>query len=195
LVLYQSDVALWSSRTNGKKVDFAILQDDGNFVIYGEGGALWSTKTSGNRVNYLVVQDDGNVVIYDVNLKPLWAWKDEVTTDDELVVLTKTIASFHYPHTLIETRKYRIYLEVKVPKAIANSTQQTLDSCMESAKQTIYAIITPFLTPATMGGLVGAIPGALAAGTKTFTSCVARDPKIYPHINKIKVELKTNKNA
>ncbi|MGF9944630.1 hypothetical protein ABEX44_15410 [Priestia megaterium] len=198
LVQYKSGVALWASKTNGKKVDFAILQDDGNFVIYGGGGALWDTKTHGNKVAYLIVQDDGNIVIYGANGKPVWASKSAqlvVTPGDELVTLTKTIASFHYPHTPLQWRKYRVYFEVKVPKVIADSTQHTLDQCMEKAKGVAAGIIAPFVTPATMIGLPGAIPGALTAATSSFMGCVASDPKIYPHMNKIQVNIKSDKNA
>ncbi|AIK48413.1 hypothetical protein DJ95_1456 [Bacillus atrophaeus subsp. globigii] len=112
--------------------------------------------------------------------------------------LTKTVLSFNYPYCAnwkCKKRLYRVYLEVKVPQSIASSVQGSLDRCMEQAKVVIAQILLPFATPATMSGLPGAIPGALAAGTKKFTSCVATNPKIYPHINKIKLSIKTNKNA
>ncbi|ASA21633.1 hypothetical protein [Paenibacillus donghaensis] len=75
LVLYPTGSinALWSSRTYGKNVDWAVLQEDGNFVIYGEHSALWATNTFGNTAAWLVVQDDGNVVIYAPNGGVLWA--------------------------------------------------------------------------------------------------------------------------
>ncbi|MGM0879075.1 MAG: hypothetical protein ACQEWV_31665 [Bacillota bacterium] len=116
---------------------------------------------------------------------------------DELVTLTKTIGSFHYPvfDPLPRTKLYRVYLEVKVPKSIADSTQQTLDGCMEVAKIEMAKILAPYMTPATYGGLLGAIPGALVAGVSEFTKCVASDPRIYPHIDKIQVDIKTNPNA
>lgn len=41
----------------------AIVQSDGNFVVYSTGGALWATGTTGTSA-YLAVQSDGNVVLY-----------------------------------------------------------------------------------------------------------------------------------
>lgn len=113
----------------------------------------------------------------------------------EMVKLTKTIASFHYPYTLTETRKYRIYLEVTVPKVIADTTQATLDMCMERAKGTAYAIIAPCLTPATMATCPGLVVTALNAATTTFLQCVASDTKIYPYIRSIKVDIRRDSNA
>src|ERR1022692_4372633 len=53
--------ALWSP--NGAYE--AIMQDDGNFVLYGPSGALWSTPTYGGQSNRVaVMQTDGNFVIY-----------------------------------------------------------------------------------------------------------------------------------
>ncbi|MBU3186893.1 hypothetical protein [Clostridium estertheticum] len=74
LVLYtvESMDAAWSSETHGHQVDWAVLQEDGNFVIYGEGRALWHTHTHGNPVAHLVLQDDRNVVIYGPEWKALW---------------------------------------------------------------------------------------------------------------------------
>jgi len=65
---------LWSSGTGGKAVSKAIMQDDGNFVIYGFGGsALWSSDTFGKSGSYLIVQDDGNLVIY----QPVAQWSTD----------------------------------------------------------------------------------------------------------------------
>ncbi|MCY8234911.1 hypothetical protein [Priestia endophytica] len=77
LVLYPigSSDAVWASGTHGHQVDWAVLQDDGNFVIYGEGRALWHSHTHGNPVSYLVLQDDRNLVIYNPEGRPLWDTK------------------------------------------------------------------------------------------------------------------------
>jgi hypothetical protein len=43
----------------------AIMQTDGNFVVFGPGGnAIWSTGTSGQGAVIVRVQDDGNLVLY-----------------------------------------------------------------------------------------------------------------------------------
>ncbi|MFJ1752284.1 glycoside hydrolase domain-containing protein [Kitasatospora sp. NPDC088134] len=64
--------ALWSTNTAGNPGAYAVMQDDGNLVVYrgdggpGVGGALWASNTWGgsNGGAYTVVQADGNVVIY-----------------------------------------------------------------------------------------------------------------------------------
>ncbi|MFD8932809.1 hypothetical protein ACFV0X_48905, partial [Streptomyces mirabilis] len=49
---------------------YAIMQTDGNLVIYtstggpGKGGTLWSTKTYGNPGAHTALRDDGNLVVY-----------------------------------------------------------------------------------------------------------------------------------
>jgi hypothetical protein len=61
--------ALWSS--NGSYE--ALMQTDGNFVLYGPSGALWSSNTYGGQSNRTaVMQTDGNFVIYGPS-GALWA--------------------------------------------------------------------------------------------------------------------------
>lgn len=74
LVLYRlSDhKALWASGTNGKAASKAIMQQDGNFVIYGYPNAIWASNTNGKPNSTLIVQNDGNVVIYEPSV-PVWA--------------------------------------------------------------------------------------------------------------------------
>ena len=51
----------------------AIMQDDGNFVLYDQNNQpVWASGTSGNPGAHLAVQDDGNVVVYQGS-SPLWA--------------------------------------------------------------------------------------------------------------------------
>lgn len=72
LVLYDANQrALWASGTHGRAVSRAIMQTDGNFVIYGYPGAIWASNTNGWHNAYLIVQNDGNVVIY--GSKAAWA--------------------------------------------------------------------------------------------------------------------------
>lgn len=49
---------------NGKGVK-AILQKDGNFVIYKGDKALWATGTEEKHGTKLIMQTDGNLVLYD----------------------------------------------------------------------------------------------------------------------------------
>jgi hypothetical protein len=54
---------------------FAVMQYDGNFVLYGSGGvvACWATNTQNNANAYGNVQDDANFVIYSSGGSPLWS--------------------------------------------------------------------------------------------------------------------------
>ncbi|MBN8232625.1 lectin [Corallococcus macrosporus] len=73
LVLRQGATALWHSRTNGTAAVGAVMQGDGNFVIYtAEPRALWHSHTYGYSGAYLTVQNDGNVVIRTSRGGALW---------------------------------------------------------------------------------------------------------------------------
>ena len=64
LVLYGPKGAVWQSQTNGKGVTRAVMQQDGNFVLYTSSNQpIWVLNLQ--RANpYLNVQDDGNLVFY-----------------------------------------------------------------------------------------------------------------------------------
>ncbi|XP_008316311.1 mannose-specific lectin-like isoform X1 [Cynoglossus semilaevis] len=76
----------------------AILQTDGNFVVYGW-APLWASNTWKKDSHRLILQSDGNLVIYDKTIKPLWAsdtWSNEIShrmrltmQDDGRLVLSK----------------------------------------------------------------------------------------------------------
>lgn len=52
----------------------AVIQSDGNLVIYNsKGAAVWASGTSGNPNAKLAVQSDGNIVIYRSNGSVAWA--------------------------------------------------------------------------------------------------------------------------
>ncbi|MDA8230629.1 MAG: hypothetical protein M0006_04740 [Magnetospirillum sp.] len=75
LVLYRTiDMKpLWATGTDGKAIQRAIMQGDGNFVLYFYNGSpAWASGTNGKPGSYLIMQDDGNAVIYWPN-DPLWA--------------------------------------------------------------------------------------------------------------------------
>lgn len=72
LVLYQGSNALWHTQTHGQPGKAAVMQEDGNFVVYtAEGQALWNAGTHGHPGAVLRLQDDGTLVIYD-GTTPLW---------------------------------------------------------------------------------------------------------------------------
>lgn len=73
LVLYQGSQPLWSSGTVGAAAQRAVMQGDGNFVVYDQNNQpLWSTGTSNKPGSFLEVQNDGNVVIYEPRT-PVWS--------------------------------------------------------------------------------------------------------------------------
>ena len=75
LVLYDDvdGTTPWNSGTAGGGAGQAILQSDGNFVVYdAQGNPGWFTGTGGNPNARLVLQDDGNIVIYNSSNQPVW---------------------------------------------------------------------------------------------------------------------------
>jgi hypothetical protein len=71
LVLYFNGVALWATDTNGCG-DHAVMQGDGNFVVYAASNApCWSSNTANNPGAFLTLQNDGNLVIY--NGPAIWS--------------------------------------------------------------------------------------------------------------------------
>jgi len=77
LVLYKGgigNVVKWASNTYGRQASRAIMQSDGNFVIYAPNGpAFWATGTNGSPGATLLLQNDGNVVIYRPDGQAIWA--------------------------------------------------------------------------------------------------------------------------
>lgn len=73
LVLTQTGTPIWATATSGRGTVLAIMQRDGNFVIYDSAGApVWSTGTNPNG-STLAVQNDGNTVVYSAAAQPLWS--------------------------------------------------------------------------------------------------------------------------
>jgi hypothetical protein len=64
---------LW--RASGPEpAQIAIMQSDGNFVLYAaDGKVVWASGTWGNPGASVVMQDDGNLVIYLPDGQPIWA--------------------------------------------------------------------------------------------------------------------------
>ena len=63
----------WASGTAGTSAGMALMQGDGNFVVYdAQMNGLWSTGTAGNANARLALQSDGNVVVYRADGVALW---------------------------------------------------------------------------------------------------------------------------
>ncbi len=73
LIVVATDEILWSAMTMGSDAAYAIMQDDGNLVLYNNSQKpLWASNTYNHAKAYLVLQTDGNMVIYQNNM-PLWS--------------------------------------------------------------------------------------------------------------------------
>ena len=80
LVLYQNGTDIWASNPDGSTAVRAILQDDGNFVLYNSSSKpVWDSDTDDNPGDSLVVQNDGNVVIYSASGAVLWDTRTNVS--------------------------------------------------------------------------------------------------------------------
>jgi hypothetical protein len=62
---------LWAGGAAGAGA-LAVMQGDGNMVVYGGGAAHWSSGTSGHSGAYAVLQNDSNFVVYQGS-SPLWS--------------------------------------------------------------------------------------------------------------------------
>jgi len=51
----------------------AIMQSDGNFVVYEGQRALWASNTQNNVGHHVIVQSDHNLVVYDRENRAHWA--------------------------------------------------------------------------------------------------------------------------
>ena len=81
LVIYGPAGPEWASNTAGTAPDRAVMQADGNFVVYDAGGnALWSTGTHGNPGAFAVVLESGNLAIMSADGWVLW-WSDNAQPD------------------------------------------------------------------------------------------------------------------
>jgi len=65
--------AVFASGTVGHPGAVAVMQFDGNLVVYLGTRPLWSTGTFGNPGAWLALQDDGNLVVYSAQNRALWA--------------------------------------------------------------------------------------------------------------------------
>ena len=74
LVLSEGGEAVWASGTDGREVSKALMQEDGNLVLYAPNEEpVWASQSDGNNGAYLLLQDDRNLVIYSADGNPVWA--------------------------------------------------------------------------------------------------------------------------
>lgn len=76
LVIYHTPTwrVLGTTDLFNQPVSHAVMQADGNFVIYSPSGRpLWATDTWRYPGAYLVMQNDGNLVLYEPGRRAVWA--------------------------------------------------------------------------------------------------------------------------
>jgi hypothetical protein len=81
--IYQSNLWVWGTGTNGSGADHAAMQTDGNFVVYAGSSAKWASGTYGSGGNILKMQNDGNLVIYSPS-GAVWASNTDRSIGDTL---------------------------------------------------------------------------------------------------------------
>lgn len=64
----------------------ALVQGDGNFVVYGPAGVVWSTGTRSGSDSQLWMQSDGNLVLYGDGHQPLWSAGSVPSVNDRLTM-------------------------------------------------------------------------------------------------------------
>lgn len=64
----------------------ALVQGDGNVVVYANGRPQFSTATGGNPGASLLMQADGNLVVYSVSNRPLWNSRTGASAGARLVL-------------------------------------------------------------------------------------------------------------
>jgi hypothetical protein len=83
LLYNRAGIPIWATTTANSCAVRAIMQTDGNFVLYKTKissapiYAAYSSNTQGNPGSWITMQDDGNLVIYAPNGRALWASKNQ----------------------------------------------------------------------------------------------------------------------
>jgi hypothetical protein len=88
-VVYYNGVPLWWTGTQGTGANTLVMQSDGNLVLYAPSGAKWWTGTQGTGANTLVMQSDGNLVLYAPSGAKWWTGTN--------TVVPPTVGVYAYP--------------------------------------------------------------------------------------------------
>lgn len=82
LVEYKSGVPIWASRTAGHPGAYAVMQGNGNFVVYEpgfDGSPLWWTGTTGTGATQLALDPDGALVMTNAGGAQIWSSRNIFT--------------------------------------------------------------------------------------------------------------------
>jgi len=99
MVEYQGGTAIWATGTSG--ADFAVMQDDCNFVIYNNSNvALYTTGTGGdNTTCTFTVNNDGSLVVSTIAGAVRWERYANGTIFTHRIVMTSQAPLFSQPTT------------------------------------------------------------------------------------------------
>jgi Zn-dependent metalloprotease len=78
ITLQNPSVPIWTSGTGVNPKSYAVMQNDGNLVLYkyelaAPSAVLWSTGTWDYPNSYLRIANDSNLIIYTVTGLPIWS--------------------------------------------------------------------------------------------------------------------------
>ncbi|MFT3776245.1 MAG: hypothetical protein QM820_63685 [Minicystis sp.] len=86
----------WASGTAGTSAGRAVVQNDGNFVVYDGGGTpVWASNTNGNPGAFLALQDDENLVLYAAHGPAIWS-SDTWVAHEVNSAFDPAVRGFHF---------------------------------------------------------------------------------------------------
>jgi hypothetical protein len=114
----------------------AIMQGDGNFVVYNSDQPLWNSETNSKDGQFLILQSDGNVVIYTNNgTKAVWdasTWGKRTTElimqDDGNLVAYASAKAVWASDTVNSGGASEFNITVSTPKLTATPTSSPTPS-------------------------------------------------------------------
>lgn len=71
IALNAAGQATWATNTSGRGVNRAVMQEDGNFVLFSDAGPVWETHTAGQVGAFAQLQENGNFSL--AQYKAVWA--------------------------------------------------------------------------------------------------------------------------
>jgi surface antigen len=161
------------TQTGGHPGAYAVLQGDGNFVVYPPSGALWASYTQNNPGDHLSLQDDGNLVIYSAAGAALWATMSSADPRGNTGTTNSTYAQGEC--TWYADQEAHLYTGVWLPNYLGDAGQWAA-----SAASNGWATGT---TPR-IGSVLVIPPNQVGAGSVGHVAWVT---EVYPSQNAIQV--------
>jgi hypothetical protein len=155
-----SGTAIWWSGTSGQTVTQAVMQSDGNFVLYNGATPVLSTHTSGHPGAFLTVGNDGNLVISQGGA-PLWTSNSAQTT---VLPVGQRLTSHNQLYYLVMQSDGNLVeydFQGKALWSTKTSGQTVTQAVMQSdGNLVLYNGSTPVWAASWHGGQLATSPGA-----------------------------------